>query len=196
MMKKMRILLYLILFWGLVVDAGNFAVGPDVAETAADSGTAAKISDPHIRAMEYYISGLLEKDPARKTDLFYRAVSLDPGRRLPVLLLVGSLEKSPGDAGRVYQLLQHNVITNYITLSIFFFPTTDRIRVSKSSCCRNVLCCCKHICSVILCSTTISRMVKCKFVFSCGKSTDSVIHQLRSAEGDSTICKYIVHTNR
>ena len=105
MMKRVRILFCMIFFWSIVANAGKIAVGSDLVGEMVESGTAEKITDPHIRAMEYYISGLLEKDPLKRTECFYRAVSLDPGRKLPVFLLVKSLEKSPHDAGRVYQLL-------------------------------------------------------------------------------------------
>ncbi|MBQ9501307.1 MAG: hypothetical protein IJU70_04020 [Lentisphaeria bacterium] len=71
------------------------AVGRDVPEERAGTVDVAPPYDRHSRAVEFYITGLLQRDPALRVEYMRKAVLLDPSARLPLAVLVKTLARVP-----------------------------------------------------------------------------------------------------
>ncbi|MBR7104656.1 MAG: hypothetical protein IKC65_06915 [Lentisphaeria bacterium] len=85
--------------------AGKAAVGRDTPDQPCSSEKADGTFSRHTRALEFYIAGLLEKNPDKRLNYLLESVSLDPRRKLSVLLLVKSLDKVPGRSAEVREKL-------------------------------------------------------------------------------------------
>ena len=94
-MKKFLLFLLAAGFCFEVLFSSPLGIGGDTVEPAAAQGTAALNNDPQTRALEFYIAGLLEKEPGKKIPLLLESVKLDPARRLPLQVLIKLLEKVP-----------------------------------------------------------------------------------------------------
>jgi tetratricopeptide (TPR) repeat protein len=93
-MKKLLLPICVVFLSGNVFSAPA-AVGRDVSEEQAEAVEVAPPYDRHSRAVEFYITGLLQQDPAARVRYMRRAVLLDPGRRLPLAVLVRTLGRVP-----------------------------------------------------------------------------------------------------
>jgi len=93
-MKKLLLPICAVCLWGNVFSAPA-AVGRDVAGERVEIVDVAPPYDRHSRAVEFYITGLLQQDPASRVRYMRRAVLLDPGSRLPLAVLVRTLGRVP-----------------------------------------------------------------------------------------------------
>lgn len=94
-MKKILLLLLAAGFCFETLFSAPLGIGGDTVEPAAVQNTTAIKNNAEIRALEFYIAGLLEKDPGKKIPLLLESVKLDPSRRLPLQVVIKLLEKVP-----------------------------------------------------------------------------------------------------
>ena len=94
-MKKF-ILLAAALFAGVnsLFSAPN-GIGSETPDPAKCRGTAPVNDDRQVRALEFYIASLMEQDPGKRISLLLDSVKLDPQKRLPLLILVKTVDKVP-----------------------------------------------------------------------------------------------------
>ena len=71
------------------VGIGGDTVAPAKAEKNVPS------QDRQTRALEFYIASLMEKNPAKRAELLLESVKLNPLSRLPLLLLIKTLDDAP-----------------------------------------------------------------------------------------------------
>ena len=94
-MKNLLLLICVALGCGSVFSAPAAAVGRDVPEERAETVDVTPPYDRRSRALECYITGLLQQDPALRVEYMRKAVLLDPGSRLPLAVLVKTLGRAP-----------------------------------------------------------------------------------------------------
>ena len=94
-MKKILLLLLSAGFCWEALFSAPVGIGRDTVEPAPVQNTTAIENNAKTRAREFYIAGLLEKEPGQKIPLRLESVKLDPARRLPLQVLIKLLEKVP-----------------------------------------------------------------------------------------------------
>ena len=94
-MKKILLLLLSAGFCCEALFSAPLGIGGDTVEPAAVQNTTAIENNAKTRALEFYIAGLLEKEPGKKIPLLLESVKLDPSKRLPLQVLIKLLEKVP-----------------------------------------------------------------------------------------------------
>ena len=94
-MKKLLLLLCVSGLWGEVLFSAPAGIGGDTADPAVSQGRAEPSNDAKIRALEFYVAGLIEKEPGKKITLLLESVKLDPSKRLPLQVVMKLLEKVP-----------------------------------------------------------------------------------------------------
>ena len=92
-MKKILLFLTVAGFCSEVLFSAPFGIGSDMVEPATVQKTITLKNDVKIRALEFYIAGLLEKEPGKKIPLLLESVKLDPSKRLPLQVVLKLLEK-------------------------------------------------------------------------------------------------------
>ena len=117
-MKKFFLLSLLVLAAGEGLYAAPAAAGRDVPGDSPDAVDFRPPCDPHARALEYYITGLLQSEPAARVGFLRRAVLLDPRNRLPLAVLTKTLSRAPELAKETAQAL--NGVRAQYRKDIFF----------------------------------------------------------------------------
>ena len=94
-MKKF-ILLTAALFAGAysLFSAPN-GIGSETPDPAKCGEAAPVNNDRQVRALEFYIAALMEQNPGKRVSLLLESVKLDPQKRLPLLILVKTVDKVP-----------------------------------------------------------------------------------------------------
>ena len=94
-MKKLFLLSVLVLAAGEGLFAAPAAAGRDVPGDRPEAADFRPPYDPHARALECYITGLLRQEPAARIGFLRKAVLLDPRNRLPLAVLTKTLSRAP-----------------------------------------------------------------------------------------------------
>ena len=94
-MKKILLFLTVAGFCSEVLFSAPVGIGSDMVEPAPVQNTTAIENNAKNRALEFYIAGLLEKEPGKKIPLLLESIKLDPSKRLPLQVVLKLLEKVP-----------------------------------------------------------------------------------------------------
>ena len=94
-MKKFFLLSILVLAAGEGLFAAAAAAGRDVPGDSPEAADFRPPYDRHARALECYITGLLQSEPAARIGFLRKAVLLDPRNRLPLAVLTKTLSRAP-----------------------------------------------------------------------------------------------------